>query len=133
MSQITNNASAIDDTHDDASTLLGKSVPLGELLDAHIAKAKESEITENYESPTTPSTPARTKMFDVLEGYTFPKELTRELMARDTCNGVQGMIDILYDKAMNHMMKCDTKLATYTTFVTNKDYNCLLILNLLLW
>ena len=54
-------------------------------------------------------------------------------MARDTCNGVQGMIDILKEKAMNQMMKCDPKLATSPTFVTYKDYNSLLILNLLLW
>ena len=71
MSQITDNASAIDDTHDDASTLLGKSVPLGELLDAHIAKAKEIETTENIESPPTPSTPIISKIFDVPKSYTF--------------------------------------------------------------
>ena len=71
MSRLIDTASAIDDTHDDNCTLLNDILPLDELLDAHIAKAKESEITENYESPTTPSTPARTKMFDVLEGYTF--------------------------------------------------------------
>ena len=38
---------AIDDTYDDASTLLHNIVPLGELLDSHIAKAKETETTKN--------------------------------------------------------------------------------------
>ena len=38
---------AIDDTYDDASTLLHNIVPLGELLDSHIAKAQETETTKN--------------------------------------------------------------------------------------
>ena len=72
MSQEFDTASAIDD----ASTLLDKLIPLAELLDAHIAKSKQSKIDENYESPTTPSTHVRA-MFDVPEGYTFPEELTK--------------------------------------------------------
>ena len=43
MSHTVGTAYAIDDTCDDASTLLDNTVPLGELLDAHIAKAKEIE------------------------------------------------------------------------------------------
>ena len=44
MSHTVGTSPTIDDIHDDASSLHNTSVPLGELLDAHIAKAKETEI-----------------------------------------------------------------------------------------
>ena len=46
MSHTIGTSFAIDDTHDDASTLHDTTVPLGELLGAHIAKAKETETTK---------------------------------------------------------------------------------------
>jgi hypothetical protein len=124
MSQVIDTAFAIDDTHNDASTMLDNTtVPLGELVDAHIAKAKEIEIEldENDDSPSTPCTPTRTKFFDVPVGYTLPGEFTRELMAYDTRNGIEGFMDIMKEKAMNQMMKYDSKFAT-SIFITDEDY-----------
>ena len=122
MSHTVGTSPTIDDINDDASTT---TVPLGELLDAHIAKAKEIEITEeseNYESPATRSTPVRTKILDVPDGYTFDEEITREFMAYDTNKGLEGFIAILKEKAMNQMMKRDPKFATSPIFVDDKDY-----------
>jgi hypothetical protein len=60
MSQVIDDAtSAINETYDDASTLLDDTVPLGEFLDEQIAKAKETESAENYESSIMPSSPTR--------------------------------------------------------------------------
>ena len=47
MLQVIDDAtSAMNDTYDDASTLLTKTVPLGEFLEEQLAGAKENEITE---------------------------------------------------------------------------------------
>jgi hypothetical protein len=72
MSQvIDDDASAMNDACDDASTLLDDNVPLGEFLDEQLARAKDIENaktdeitetdevfgTENYETPIRPSSP----------------------------------------------------------------------------
>ena len=119
MSHSVGIASVIDDTHDDASTLLGNTVPLGEFLDAQIAKAKELETSENYESPITPSTPIRDKIPDVPEA---DEEFAREFMAFDTNKGIEGLIAMVKERAMNKMMKLDPRFATSPIFVTDKDY-----------
>ena len=49
MSQVIHDATSMNATHDDASTLLVDGVPLGDFLDEQIAKAKENEITETDE------------------------------------------------------------------------------------
>ena len=95
MSQVIDNTPATDDSHDEAFILLDKYVPLVELLDAHIVKPKEYEIEENHESRATPSTPATTKMLDIPDGYTLHKEFTRELMAYDTRNDIEGFMAIV--------------------------------------
>ena len=47
MSQVIDDTtSAMNDTNDDASTMLDNTVPLGEFLDEQIAKAKEIENVE---------------------------------------------------------------------------------------
>ena len=44
MSQVIDDATSdMNDTYDDASTLLDKTVPLGEFLDEQIARAKDIE------------------------------------------------------------------------------------------
>ena len=49
MSQGIDDATSINATHDDTSTLLDDGVPLGDFLDEQIARAKENEITETDE------------------------------------------------------------------------------------
>jgi hypothetical protein len=64
---IDDTTSTMNDTHDDASTMLENVVPLGEFLTEQIAKAKELENTktlENYYSPIMPSTPTRVETPD---------------------------------------------------------------------
>jgi hypothetical protein len=61
MSQVIDDtASVINDTCDDATTFLDKTVPLGEFLDEQIAKSKaleNTETNENYGSPIMPISP----------------------------------------------------------------------------
>src|SRR3989337_254696 len=97
MSQVIDNAtSAMNDTHDDASTLLDDNVPLGEVLDEQIARAKDIENaetneiietdevleTENLETPIRPSSP-RYELAKIPEGYLMDEETTRDFLA---CN-----------------------------------------------
>ena len=50
MSQLIDDAtSAMNATHDDASTLLNDDVPLGEFLDEQIARVRQNEIVETEE------------------------------------------------------------------------------------
>ena len=94
MSQVIDNASTVDYSHDDAYTMHAKFVSLPKLLDVHIAKAEESEVEENPESLATPSTPTRTKMLYIPDGYTLLEESTRELIGYDTRNGIEGFMTI---------------------------------------
>ena len=83
MSQVIDDAtSAMNDTYDDASTLLDDDVPLGEFLVKQIARAKDIEHvetdeitetdevleTENRETPIRPSSP-RYELPKIPEGY----------------------------------------------------------------
>ena len=90
MSQVIDTTSAIDDTHDDASTLLDDNVPLGEFLDEQLARTKTFENAEtdeivetdeeletgNLETPIRTSRP-RYELPKVLEGYVMNEETAR--------------------------------------------------------
>ena len=95
MSQVIDDAtSAMNDSYDDASTLLDDDVPLGEFLDEHIARVREKDITEteeiietdevletkNLETPIRPSSP-RYELPKVPEGYVMDEETTRDILA----------------------------------------------------
>jgi hypothetical protein len=124
-SQVIDTASAIDDTHDDATTLLDETMPLGDFLDAQIAKAKEFETNENDEideSPVTPSTPTRTKMLNIPEGYVTDGEIAKEFLACNDREDLKKLLVKLKEKSLNARMKYDPKFATSPIFVTDKDY-----------
>ena len=95
ISQVIDDAtSAMNDTHDDASTLLDDNVPLGEFLDEQLARAKDIENaeadeiietdevfeTENYETPIRPSSP-RYEVLEIPEGYVMDGEVARGFLA----------------------------------------------------
>ena len=73
MSQVIDDAtSAMNDTYDDASTLLDDNdVPLGDFLDAQIARVIQHDVVESDDEleTETPETPARTS----LPRYQLPK------------------------------------------------------------
>ena len=88
MSQVIDDAtSAMNATHDDASTLLVDDVPLGEFLDEQIARVTQHDIvesndeleTENHETPTWTS-PPRYELPKVPEGYVIGEEATRDIL-----------------------------------------------------
>ncbi len=86
MSQVIDDAtSAMNDTDDDATTLLDNTVPLGEFLDEQLARVRENEITETDEIIETENydSPPRYELPKVLEGYIMDEETARGFFA---CN-----------------------------------------------
>jgi hypothetical protein len=126
MSQVIDDTtSAMNDTYDDASTMLDNTMPLGEFLDEQIAKAKETEkveTLENYDSPIMPSSPTRVEMPETSDGYIFDRETARAILACNDRDGVRKLLAELKEKSMRERMKYDPKFATSPIFVTNKDY-----------
>ena len=90
MSQVIDDATSMNATHDDASTLLKDNMP----LDEQIARAKDmkhaetDEIietdevleTKNLETPIIPSSP-RYEFPKIPEGYVMDEETTRDFLA----------------------------------------------------
>ena len=80
-------ASTMNDAYD-ATTLLDKTVPLGELLNEHLARirtidyAEDDDIyeTENFETPDKTSSP-RHELPVMPEGYVMDGELARDFLA----------------------------------------------------
>ena len=126
MSQVIDDtASVINDTCDDASTLLDKTVPLGEFLEEQIAKSKALENTEtdeNYDSPIMPSSPTRVEMPKKSDGYVFDRETARAILACNDRDEVRKLLAELKEKSIRERMKYDPKFATSPIFVTDKDY-----------
>ena len=90
MSQVIDNAtSAMNDTYDDASTLLDDNdVALGDFLDEQIARVIQHDVVESDDEleTETPKTPARTslpryELPKVPEGYVMSEETTRDILA----------------------------------------------------
>jgi hypothetical protein len=131
MSQVINDAtSALNDTHDDARTMLENDVPLGEFLDEQIARAREKEMLEtdeppetleNYETPIRPR-PPRYELPKVPEGYVMDEETTRDFLACNDRDDLKKLLCKLKEKSLNAIMKYDPKFATSPIFVDDKDY-----------
>ena len=78
----------------DATTLLDKTVPLGELLDEQLARARTIEYvedddisetneiieTEHFETPVRPSSP-RYELPNIPEGHVMGGEVARDILA----------------------------------------------------
>ena len=110
MSQVIDGAtSAMNDTHDDASTLLGDNVPLGEFLDEQIARTKafenaetdeiietdeELEITktDDIKESDDEDSPPRYELPKIPEGYVMDEETTRDFLA---CNDSDDLKKLL--------------------------------------
>ena len=87
MSQVIDDAtSAMDNTYDDASTLLyNDDVPLGDFLDKQIARVIQHDVVESDDELET-ETPARTslpryELPKVPEGYVMNEETTSDILA----------------------------------------------------
>ena len=87
MSHVIDDAtSAMHDTYDETTSMLDTTMPLGEILDEQLARARENEIieTDNIEdSDDEVSPPNKYELPVVPEGYVLVEESARAILA---CN-----------------------------------------------
>ena len=72
-----------------------ENVPLNELLDAHLAKARElenAETDEDFESPITPRSPIRYELPHVNEGYVMDEETTSDFFACENRDDLKKLL-----------------------------------------
>src|SRR3989337_2230376 len=106
--------SAMNATHDDASTLLDDNVPLGEFLDEQITRVRQHEIvetideleTENLETPIR-TRPPRYELPKVPEDYVMGEEATRDILACKDRDDLEKLLCKYKEKSLNARMKCD--------------------------
>ena len=117
MSQVIDDAtSAMNATHDDASTLLDDNVPLGEFLDEQIARVIQHDVVESDEELET-ETPARTslpryELPKVPEGYVMNEETATDILACKDRDDLEKLLCKYKERSLNAKMKCDPKFAT---------------------
>ena len=130
MLQVIDHAtSAMNDTYDDANTLLDDDVPLGEFLDEQIARVRQHDIvesddeleTENLETPTRTS-PPRYELPKVPEGYTVSEEATRDILACKDRDDLEKLLCKYKERSLNAKMKCDPEFATSPIVIAKNDY-----------
>ena len=111
--------SAMHDTYDETTSMLDTTVPLGELLDEQLTRARENEIIDesddegsppNYELPVVP------------EGYVMDEVTPRDFLACNDRSALKKLLAKLKQKTLNSRMKHDPSFATSPIFVTNKEY-----------
>ena len=131
MSQIIDDAtSAMNATHDDASTLLDDDMPLGEFLDEQIARVRQHDIFEsddeletgNLETPTRTS-PPRYELSKVPKGYTMSEETSRDILAYKDGDDLEKLLYKYKERSLNATMKCDPEFATSPIVIADKDMN----------
>ena len=82
MSHVIDDAtSAMHDTYDETTSMLGTTMPLGEFLDEQLARARENEIieTDNIDESDDEDSPPRHELPVVPEGYVMDEETKSNL------------------------------------------------------
>ena len=122
--------SAMHDAYDETTSMLDTTVPLGEFLDEQLARARENEIieTDNIQESDDEDSPPRYELPVVPEGYVMDEETARDFLACNDRSDLKKLLAKLKQKTLNARMKYDPAYATSPIFVTDKDYDSLLIL-----
>ena len=130
MSQVIDDAiSAMNNTYDDASTLLDKTVPLGEFLDEQLARARE---IENIESDNTDESDEEESLV-IPEGYVFDKEASLAILACKDRYELKGLLAKWNKQSLNARMKPDPAFSTSPICVTNKDCEFSVDPDIIIW
>jgi hypothetical protein len=132
MSQVIDDAtSAMNDTNDDASTMPDIPMPLGEFLTEQLDSAKEIEnakTTEDCDSPDMPISPTRV---ETPNQECVDKNNVLAILSCKDRHEVIAFLAEMKEKSMRERMKYDPKFATSPIFVTDKDYEFSIDLDLI--
>ena len=125
MSHVIDDAtSTVHDTYDETNSMLDTTVPLGELLDEQLARARENEIieTDNIDKSDDEDSPPRYEVSVVPEGYVMDEETARDFLACNDRSDLKKLLAKLKEKSLNARMKYDPAFATSPICVTDKDF-----------
>ena len=125
-SHVINDAtSALHDTYDETTSMLGNTVPLGEFLDGQLANARENEIIETdiIDESDDIDSPPRYELPVVPEGYVMDEDTARDFLACNDRSDLKKLLAKLKEKSLNARMKYDPAFATSPICVTDKDYD----------
>ena len=125
MSHVIDDAtSAMHDTYDENTSVLDNTVPLGELLDEQLARARENEIieTDNIDESDDEDSPPRYEFPVVPEGYVMNEEAARAIFACNDRYDLKKLLAKWKQQSLNARMKPDPAFATSPIHVTDKDY-----------
>src|SRR3990170_8940518 len=120
MSHVIDDATSTMNDAYDATNLLDKTVPLGELLDEHLARvrtidyAEDDDIsetdeiteTEHFETPDKTSSP-RYELPVVPEGYIMDEETSRDFFACNDRDDLKKLLAKPKEKSLNARMQYD--------------------------
>ena len=125
MSHVIDDAtSTMHDTYDETTSMLDTTVPLGEFLDEKLTKARENEIIENeiIDESDDEGSPPNYELPVVPEGYVMDEETASDFLACNDRSDLKKLLAKLKQKTLNARMKHDPAFATSAIFVTDKDY-----------
>ena len=134
MSHVIDDAtSAMNDAYD-ATTLLDKTVPLGKLLDEHLARVRTTDYAEDDDISETDEI-IESETFETHVRYRSPRYelpvmpegyvmdgVARDFLACKDRDDLKKLLCKWKEKSLNARMQYDPKFATSPIFVTDKDY-----------
>ena len=117
--------SALHDTHDESTSMLDTTVPLGEFLDEQLARARENEIieTDNIDESDDEGSPNKYELPVVPEGYVMDEETSRDFLACNDRSDLKKLLAKLKQKTLNARMKYDPAFATSPINISDKNYD----------
>ena len=102
------------DTYDETTSMLDTTVPLGEVLDEQLARARENEIIEDaiIDDSDDESSPNDYELPVVPEGYVMEEEAARAILACKDRYDLNKLLAKWKQQSLNARMKPDPAFAT---------------------
>ena len=110
--------------HDETTSVRDTTLPLGEFLDEQLARVRGNE---NIEEPIIDDSDDERSPNDyvlpvVPKGYVMNKEAAEAILAYNDISDLKNFLAKLKQKTLNAKMKHDPVFATSPIFVTDKEY-----------
>ena len=110
--------------HDETTSVLDTTLPLGEFLDEQLARVRGNEIIEDaiIDDSDDEDSPNDYELPVVPEGYVMNEEAARAFFACNDRYDLKKLLAKWKQQSLNARMKSDPAFATSPICVTEKDY-----------